>query len=123
MPVLKWGLVGMVAAIFAYTGAVMLREGADFLSPFLAAIWSVTWPGQFALDFLFYLLLSGAWVAWRQGGGVAGLALGLACATMGAVVFLPWLLVVTLRAGGDPERLILGPGRAARRGTATPPAP
>lgn len=112
----KWLIAGMVAVIWIYSGAVMLRDGVDFLTPFFSAILTVTWPGQFALDFLLYLLLSSTWVAWRHGFGGAGIALGGAM-LFGAVVFLPYLLIAALRSGGDPVVLLIGVGRArqARR--------
>ena len=35
------------------------------------------WPGQFNLDFMCMLTLSGLWVAWRHHFSGAGIALGL----------------------------------------------
>lgn len=113
MPVFKLLVAAMAVVIWIYTGAVFLRDGLDFLTPFFRAILTVTWPGQFALDFLFYLLLSAIWVAWRHGFGGRGIALG-ALMLFGAVVFLPYLLIAALRSGGDPVVLLIGARRAAR---------
>ena len=110
---IKWLIAGMVALIWIYSGAVMLRDGLDFLTPFVSAILTVTWPGQFALDFLLYLILSAIWVAWRHGFGGKGIVLGGAM-LFGAVVFLPYLLITALRSGGDPAVFLLGTKRAER---------
>lgn len=110
---MKWLVAAMVVVIWTYSGAVIFREGPDFFTPFFSAILTVTWPGQFALDFLLYLLLSAIWVAWRHEFGGAGVALGFAM-LFGAVVFLPYLLIAALQSGGDPVVFLLGQGRAGR---------
>ncbi len=115
MQAMKYLIAAMIAVIWIYSGAVMLHEGLDFFTPFVSAILTVTWPGQFALDFLLYLLLSAIWVAWRHGFSGAGIALGFAM-LFGAVVFLPYLLIAALRSGGDPVVFLIGPGRAGRSG-------
>ncbi|MGI3186529.1 hypothetical protein [Nioella aestuarii] len=112
---IKWLIAGMVAVIWVYSGAVILRDGLDFFTPFFSAILTVTWPGQFALDFLLYLLLSAFWVAWRHGFSGAGIALGAAM-LFGAVVFLPYLLIAALRSSGDPVVFVTGANRQGRSG-------
>lgn len=109
----KWLVAAMVAVIWIYSGVVIWREGLDFFSPFFGAILEVDWPGQFAMDFLLYLLLSALWVAWRHGFGGAGIALGFAM-FFGAVVFLPYLLIVAVKAGGDPVVFLIGENRVSQ---------
>ncbi len=87
----------MVAGMLAYTGAVILREGIDFIAPFVAAILSLTWVGQFTFDFACYLILSALWVMWRHAFSATGVALGAACGLFGFAVFAPYLLVISLR--------------------------
>jgi hypothetical protein len=53
-------------AVAGYTRVVVARHGIDLVSVFISAIGAVDWPGQFDLDFLGLLLLSGLWVAWRH---------------------------------------------------------
>ena len=49
--------------IAGYTALVVAHHGANLLPVFFGDIASLTWPGQFNLDFLCMLLLSGLWVA------------------------------------------------------------
>lgn len=95
----------VVAAHTAYTGFL---HGWDFLSAFMTVLVSLTWPGQFALDFMCYLLLSGLWVAWRGGFTGASIGLGLLAAIMGMLVFAILLLVFIARSKGDIRKLFLG---------------
>ena len=66
------------------------------------------WRLQLYLDFELHLLLFAGWIAWRE----RPLALGLVCAAatlvLGALFTLPYLLFATVRAEGDPRRLLLG---------------
>ena len=94
-------------------GVVAGRHGMDLVPIFFGDIAKLTWPGQFNLDFLCMLLLSGLFVAHRHRFSPAGIALGL-LATVGGSLFLSaYLLVASLRARGDLTVLLLG---EARRG-------
>ncbi|MEM7546536.1 MAG: hypothetical protein AAF367_13445 [Pseudomonadota bacterium] len=44
---------------------------------------SGNWRGQFNLDFLVYLILSGLWVAWRGGFSGQSIALGFMASVLG----------------------------------------
>ncbi len=107
-------LIAMIAIIFTYTGVVMFREGADFLTPFFEAVLSITWGGQFALDFACYLVFSALWVMWRHGFSIGGILFGLVCGLMGFVVFAPYLLLQTFRAP-DVRSLVLGPANTSQK--------
>jgi hypothetical protein len=106
-------LILMLAVILLYTGAVVAQHGLGLLPVFFGDIARMAWPGQFNLDFLCMLTLSGLWVAWRHGFSGSGILLGL-LALFGGVLFLSiYLLVESRRAGGDVARLLLG-SRSAR---------
>lgn len=101
-------LVVLVALVAAYTLAVMATHGANLFPAFFGAIREVDWQGQFNLDFLCMLTLSGLFVARRHRFSPLGCALGLA-AFFGGVLFLgPYLLVASVRARGDVATLLLG---------------
>lgn len=105
-------LILMLAVILLYTGAVVAQHGLGLLPVFFGDIARMAWPGQFNLDFLCMLTLSGLWVAWRHGFSGSGILLGL-LALFGGVLFLSiYLLVESRRAGGDVARLLLGSRRA-----------
>jgi len=107
-------LIAYLAVLLAYTVIVGSREGWHLLPVFFGDILAMRWPGQFNLDFLGFLGLSAAWVAWRHEGRPAGWGLAV-LAFFGGMAFLaPYLAWASLRAKGDPAVLLLGPGRAAR---------
>mgnify|MGYP001764189582 CR=1 FL=1 len=101
-------LLVMLVVLAGYTAVVIANHGWGLLPVFFGDIASVTWPGQFNLDFLFMLTLSATWVAWRHRFSASGLVLG-ALALFGGAMFLTiYLLVVTTRTRGDVRKLLLG---------------
>jgi thiol:disulfide interchange protein len=67
------------------------------------------WAGQFNLDFMFMLLFSAVWVAWRHRFSTGGIALA-SLALFGGTPFLcVYLLIESTRSGGDVRAMLLGP--------------
>jgi hypothetical protein len=87
----------LLAVIFiciaGYTAVVIANHGTGLFAVFFGDIAKMGWPGQFNLDFLGFLTLSGLW---------------LAC------VLTAYLFVASLQAKGDPAELFLGKTRAQR---------
>jgi len=98
----------MFGALMVYTAVVSANHGWNLLSIFFGDMATMTWPGQFDLDFMFMLLLSGLWVAWRHRFSAAGLVLGIVAVFGGALFLSIYLLVVSLRAKGDMREMLLG---------------
>ncbi|HET9620352.1 MAG TPA: hypothetical protein VFP84_03220 [Kofleriaceae bacterium] len=114
MTALRAFLVLAFATIAGYTAIVIAHHGLGLFAVFFGDLASVTWPGQFDLDFLCLLTLSAIWVAHRHRFRPIGLLLGL-CALVGGVLFLSvYLLVAAARANGDAGSLLLGEHRRAR---------
>lgn len=111
-------LVLVVLGLGAYTLVVGSHHGWHLLPVFFGDIAAMTWPGQFNLDFLGFLSLSGLWVAWRHHFTPAGLALGLVAVFGGMMFLAPYLLWASARSGGDAGVLLLGPRRMGRAGHA-----
>jgi hypothetical protein len=101
-------LATIFVAILGYTTVVVQNHGLGLLPVFFGDMAAMGWPGQFNLDFMCMLALSGLWVAWRHGYGGAGLALGLVAFFGGALFLSAYLLVESYRSGGDIRRLLLG---------------
>src|SRR5512147_2421039 len=101
-------LATIFAVILGYTAVVVQNHGLGLLAVFFGDMAAMAWPGQFNLDFMCMLSLSGLWVAWRHGFGGAGLALGLVALFGGALFLSAYLLVESYRSGGDIRRLLLG---------------
>lgn len=104
-------LITMLVVLAGYTSVVIANHGYDLLSVFFGDMAAMTWPGQFNLDFMFMLTLSGLWVAWRHGFSPAGLALGVLAVFGGALFLTIYLLIVSRQAAGDVRVMLLGRAR------------
>jgi hypothetical protein len=101
-------LVLVLLTLGGYTLAVGSRHGWNLLPLFFGDIAALTWAGQFNMDFLSFLLLSGLWVAWRHHFSAAGLALGLVAVFGGMLFLATYLLVAMAHARGNIQQLLLG---------------
>jgi hypothetical protein len=108
MTIFRLLLVLIFAAISLYTAVVVAHHGLGLLSVFFGDMASMAWPGQFNLDFMCMLALSGLWVAWRHRFSAAGAALGVMAFLGGALFLSAYLLVESFRTGGSVEALLLG---------------
>lgn len=107
-------LAFLFLSIAGYTAVVVANHGIGLFGVFFGDIAKMGWPGQFNLDFMGFLTLSGLWLAWRHRFSPAGLALGVLGLFGGAPVLTAYLLVASLQAKGDPAELLLGKARAQR---------
>ena len=99
--------------IAVYTAFVVAEHGIGLFEVFFGDIAAMGWPGQFNLDFMGFLFLSGLWVAWRHHFSPLGLALA-PLAFLGGIPFLTvYLLIVSRQATCDMKTVLLGPNRAA----------
>lgn len=108
-------LVVFFLVVTIYTGVVVRSEGWSLFPIFFGDIAALSWPGQFNLDFLGLLVLSGMWIAWRHRFSSAGIALGLVASVGGVMFFMPYLLLASASAGGDMQALLLGDRAGAQR--------
>jgi len=100
------------ATLVVYTGLVMANHGTGLFAVFFGDMAAMGWPGQFNLDFLFMLMLSGLWVAWRHRFSSAGLLLALLAVFLGSLFLTTYLFIVSSQAKGDMKEVLLGKGRA-----------
>ena len=114
MPAFRGLLIALWAALGGYTAVVAAHHGMNLLPVFFGDMTSMGWPGQFNLDFMCMLTLSGLWVAWRHHFSAAGLALGLLAFFGGAFFLTAYLFVLSLQTDGDMRAVLLGEARAAR---------
>lgn len=106
-------LVVMFLGITAYTVPVGIADGWNLVPLFFGAIADHNWQGQFNLDFMCMLALSGLWTAWRCRFSLAGIGLGVVALFMGTPFQAIHLLVLMARARGDMVRVLIGADRAA----------
>lgn len=94
--------------MLVYTLYVFQTEGADLLSVFVRQVKSLTWAGQFNLDFLCYLTLSGLWIMWRDKFSFRSVLFGLVAMVLGILFFAPYVMWLLLGEKGDIKRLLTG---------------
>ncbi len=106
--VFKTLLVVQTLGLLAYTFIAFQTEGANLFNVFLANIKSMTWAGQFNLDFLCYLTLSGLWIMWRNKFSGKSILIGIVAMILGIVFFAPYLLWAFYKEKGDFKRVLVG---------------
>ncbi len=109
----------LLAAIFVpivlYTGVVVAEHGPGLLTIFFGDIVRMGWRGQFNVDFMGFLLLSGTWLGWRHHFSPAGRVLMFLGFFLGAPFLTAYLFVASFQARGDWAELFLGRQRATAR--------
>ena len=108
MIVFRIFLVAVFLAIAVYTLGVIASHGMNLLPVFFGGLVKMQWQGQFNLDFLCMLLLSGLWVSWRHQFSFAGVVLGLVAVFGGALFLSAYLFVESFRVKGDVRALLCG---------------
>ncbi len=101
-------LGAILLVVLPYTGVVIANHGLNLLPVFFGDMAQMGWPGQFNLDFMFMLTLSGLWVAWRHRFTPGGLALGFLAFGFGAPFLSAYLLIVSFQTRGDARAMLLG---------------
>ena len=106
-------LVAFWLILIVYTLMVIGTHGLNLFHAFFGDMAAMAWSGQFNLDFMGFLLLSGIWVAWRNRFSVTGLLLALLAVFGGITVLMPYLLYLSYAARGDMREVLLGTERMA----------
>lgn len=105
---LKTLLLIQTLGLLLYSYIAFRSEGANLWDIFFTNIMSLTWNGQFNLDFLCYLLLSGLWIMWRNKFTAKSIILGALAAILGIVVLAPYLLFLISKEKGDLKQVLIG---------------
>lgn len=101
-------LIIQTIGLLTYTYFAFQTEGANLFGVFASNVLSLNWSGQFNLDFLCYLILSGFWIMWRDRFASKSIVLGLFAMVLGIVMFAPYLLWLTNKENGDIKRVLIG---------------
>ncbi|TAD86929.1 MAG: hypothetical protein EAY75_06880 [Bacteroidetes bacterium] len=104
----KTVLIVQTIGLLTYTFFAFQTEGADLFSVFTNNVLSLNWSGQFNLDFLCYLTLSGFWIMWRDKFTKKSIILGLVAMVLGIVMFAPYLLWLTNKENVNIKRVLIG---------------
>lgn len=104
----KTFLIAQTVIVLIYTIWAFKNEGVNLLSVFLENIQSLTWNGQFNLDFSSYLSLSALWIMWRNRFSSSSIVIGIIAMIIGIIVFAPYLLYLLGKEKGDLKKLLIG---------------
>lgn len=106
-------LVILLVAVVVYTIPVVADHGLLSLMPtWFADIGKMGWAGQFNVDFMGFLTLSGLWTAWRNDFSALGVILGVVAFFGGIPILTTYLLILSIQSGGDVKVMLLGERRA-----------
>jgi len=101
-------LVVAFVAELVYTIIAGNNQGWNIFPIIIDSIVSLTWVGQFNLDFTFFLALTGLWVAWRNKFSSLGIILGLV-AFVGGIVFLSvYLFFLSFNSNDSVKEILIG---------------
>ena len=114
MNLFKGFLIAMGVIVFIYTAVAIGNEGPNLFASTWPLFLEWKWPGQFFMDFLTYLLLSGLWVAWRHEFSGVGIVLGITASLLGMIFLSIYLLIAIRKSNGDMREVLLGSSRVAR---------
>lgn len=104
-------LAVLFLTIVAYTLIVVSNHGPGLFPIFFGDIARLGWPGQFNLDFLGFLVLTGFWLAWRHEFSIGGIILGLIAPFGGMPYLAAYLFINSYRENGDMKALLVGRSR------------
>lgn len=105
---LKTLLLIQTIGLLIYTVIVQQNDGRNFLARALEFATSLTWMGQFALDFQCYLLLSALWIAWRNKFSTNSIIIAIVAMVLGIMVFAPYLIYLISKEKGDLKVILVG---------------
>ncbi len=105
---LKGLLVVQTIGLLVYTFIAAQNDGGNFLARAIEFATSMTWMGQFALDFQCYLMLSALWIAWRNKFSIKSILIAVVAMILGIIVFGPYLLFLITKEKGDLKRVLIG---------------
>lgn len=105
---LKALLLVQTIGLLIYTVIAIQNDGGNFLARALEFATSLTWMGQFALDFQCYLMLSALWIAWRDNFSIKSILIAVVAMILGIIVFAPYLLFLLTKEKGNLKRILIG---------------
>jgi len=104
-------LIILFTVLITYTGIVIANHGMSLLNIFFGDMAAMGWAGQFNLDFMFMLIISALWVAWRHQFSGVGIFLSLLALLGGSLFLTTYLLILSWQTNGDVKQVLLGKSR------------
>ena len=101
-------MVALTLILAIYTGMVIKKEGINFIVVWIENIINLSWNGQFHVDFMCYLLLSGVWIMWRDRFSFWSMALACCAMVIGFIFLAPYVLYVVAKENGNFKKVLTG---------------
>lgn len=105
-------LIILLTVLIGYTSVVIANHGLGLLSVFFGDMAVIAWAGQFNPDFMFMLILSALWVAWRHQFSGSGILLSVLALFGGSLFLTIYLLILSWQSRGNMKQVLLGTARA-----------
>lgn len=105
---LKTLLIIQALALIGYSIFAYNNEGWGLYTIFAENILDLGWNGQFNLDFMCYLLLSGLWIVWRNNYTASSILIATMAMVIGIMFFAPYVLSLLINEKGDLNKVIAG---------------
>jgi hypothetical protein len=105
---LKILLIAQTIALLIYTIYIVQKEGLTLFQVFTNDIISITWAGQFNLDFTCYLIISGLWIMWRNKFTLKAILFSIVAMIMGFIVFAPYLVYLLTIEKANIVKVLIG---------------
>lgn len=94
--------------ILVFSFSAFQKQGLNLLRFFIENIVEMNWNGQFNLDFVCYLILSGVWIMWKSKFSNISVLLGFSAMVLGIMFFAPYLMYLLYKFDGDLKIVLLG---------------
>ena len=107
-PFLTLLLILQLAFILVFSFSAYQYQGPNLFQFFTENILEMNWNGQFNVDFICYLTLSGFWIMWRSKFTLTSVFIGSLAMVLGILFFAPYLMYLLNKADGNLKLLILG---------------
>lgn len=108
MKTFRFFLIAVFATVLVYTFNVGNTQGWIFFTPFLNDIVAMNWAGQFNVDFSFFLIFTGLWIAWRNKFNATGIGLGLFTLVGGIPFVSVYLFILSLKKNATIKEMLIG---------------
>jgi len=108
MRIFRTFLIIVFLIVVVYTTIVGNNHGWNFLPIFLEDIIKLNWSGQFNLDFSFFLIFTGLWIAWRNQFNFKGIGLGLFTLVGGIPFVCVYLFILSLEENSSIKKMLIG---------------
>lgn len=94
--------------ILVFSLSAFQKQGPNLFQFFIENIVAMDWNGQFNIDFICYLMLSGFWIIWRSKFTIISIFIGSLAMVLGIIFFAPYLMYLLHKSDGNLKLMFLG---------------